>query len=220
MKKGITCVFLLILLGFTSTSVAQVRFGVKGGLNISSLTSYDKVFRNKDLSEIIDIKIDNNKKLGFNMGIFAQIEVPYTDFFIQPEVLFTNIGSKVEEKYNTVIDGISLSHKDKHTMNLNYLQMPIYAGYKLNMGAANFIFGAGPYFSYALWGSDDIFDNKEFGRFDAGLSAMVGIELDSYQISFGYDLGLVNIGKDKVWNNKKSSSLCNRDIKISFGYFF
>lgn len=63
----------------TSTSTASaspVRFGVKAGLNISTIS-------NSDL----------NSKAGFYGGVFANIPVAQ-DFSVQPEVLYSGMGGK------------------------------------------------------------------------------------------------------------------------------
>ncbi|RLJ32522.1 opacity protein-like surface antigen [Chryseobacterium sp. 7] len=63
----------------TSTSTAAsspVRFGLKAGLNISSIS-------NSDL----------NSKAGFYGGVFANIPVAQ-DFSVQPEVLYSGLGGK------------------------------------------------------------------------------------------------------------------------------
>ncbi|MDR4954174.1 porin family protein [Chryseobacterium sp. ES2] len=65
----------------TSTSTAStspVRFGVKAGLNISTLSN----------SEF-------NSKAGFYGGVFANIPVAQ-DFSVQPEVLYSGMGGKAK----------------------------------------------------------------------------------------------------------------------------
>ncbi|PTT26322.1 PorT family protein [Chryseobacterium sp. HMWF028] len=65
----------------TSTSTASsspVRFGLKAGLNISSIS-------NSDL----------NSKAGFYGGVFANIPVAQ-DFSVQPEVLYSGMGGKAK----------------------------------------------------------------------------------------------------------------------------
>lgn len=65
----------------TSTSTASsspVRFGVKAGLNISTLTENDF-----------------NSKAGFYGGVFANIPVAQ-DFSFQPEVLYSGMGAKIK----------------------------------------------------------------------------------------------------------------------------
>jgi len=61
-------------------------------------------------------------------------------------------------------------------------------------------------------------------RFDAGLSAIAGIEFRKFQITLGYDLGLVDAMDVDGWKTMKDlaglSSIRNQNIKVSVGYFF
>ncbi len=62
------------------SSSSDVRFGIKAGMNVSSLSK--------------DGSLDDQKsKIGFNAGVFATIPVAES-FSIQPEVLYTQYGSK------------------------------------------------------------------------------------------------------------------------------
>ncbi|MFP3599723.1 outer membrane beta-barrel protein, partial [Chryseobacterium sp. SIMBA_029] len=57
-----------------------VTFGVKGGMNVSSLSK--------------DSGLDDQKsKIGFNAGVFANIPVA-ASFSVQPEVLYSQYGNK------------------------------------------------------------------------------------------------------------------------------
>src|ERR1700676_5573291 len=69
-------------------SALHTKFGIKGGLNLTNLSS--------------DNFSDNHLKAGFNVGIFSKI--PITEgFSIQPELLYSLKGSKT--KYNNFIQG-------------------------------------------------------------------------------------------------------------------
>lgn len=70
-----------------SMSSSDVRFGIKGGMNVSSLS---------DDAELAD----QGSKIGFNAGVFANIPIAES-FSIQPEVLYTQYG----DKYDQVILG-------------------------------------------------------------------------------------------------------------------
>ncbi|MBA4058683.1 MAG: PorT family protein, partial [Marivirga sp.] len=79
--------FLSVLVLFTvsilagDSTFAQMRAGVKGGLNVSNL--------------YIDDIDDENARYGFNVGVYGQVFS--TDVFaIQPELLFSTKGSKAE----------------------------------------------------------------------------------------------------------------------------
>ena len=189
--------------------MAQVSFGIKGGLNSSSLKNYEKLFAIKDMPPDIQACMENEQRVGFNLGIFLQLEVPYTNFFFQPELLFSNQGSKAKEEYRTALNGIDFTHKSSHQITLNYLQLPVYLGYKLRLGASSILVGAGAYYAYGLWDSKYISENKEFKRSDAGVGLMAGLEIRKFQIKADYDYSLLT-----------SSSLRNRTFKVAFGYIF
>jgi opacity protein-like surface antigen len=71
----------------TSTSSSSpVRFGVKAGLNVSSIS-------NSDL----------NSKAGFYGGVFANIPVAQ-DFSVQPEVLYSGLGGKAKSNSSAKIN--------------------------------------------------------------------------------------------------------------------
>ena len=60
---------------------AQMRAGIKGGLNVSNL--------------YIDDVSDENARFGFNLGVYGQV-LSSDAFAIQPELLFSTKGSKIE----------------------------------------------------------------------------------------------------------------------------
>ncbi|WP_160137737.1 porin family protein [Chryseobacterium sp. c4a] len=60
----------------SNTASSPVRFGLKAGLNISSLSGND-----------------TKSKAGFYGGVFANIPVAQ-DFSVQPEVLYSGMGAK------------------------------------------------------------------------------------------------------------------------------
>ena len=205
--KKLKVIFVLCLLtvGVISSS-AQLNYGVKVGLNTSTLSGYSK------LSEVSGEDLEAKSKLGLHAGVMAQLELPVVGLFLQPELLYSSLG--VTEEYQG----------ESESSSLNYLQLPVYIGYKINAGLGlNVILGAGPYLGYGLSGTDDAFDEM-FNRFDFGLSAMGGIEFNKLQITVGYDLGLTdNMGMDG-WKTIKDlgglSSISNRNLKVSLGYFF
>jgi opacity protein-like surface antigen len=211
LKTGIFLVFVLISL----SSQAQIKFGVKGGLNASNLTGYSEI--HNLLSEIGLGDLKSQSKLGFHVGAVAQIGLP-ANFFIQPELLYSSLGVKIK------MDSELLGEASKSN-NLNYLQLPVYAGYKFNAGLGlDIIVGVGPYIGYGISATNDWFNKDSFKKFDYGLSALAGIQFEKFQITAGYDFGLNDIMDVPNWESLKDlgnfSSLSNRNIKISLAYFF
>ena len=215
MKKFLKVGLLAVLICFASSAQAQVKIGAKAGFNASSMSGWGDVM---DKSLGSGIGYSAKFKPGFHAGLMIQVNFP-DSFFLQPELLFSNQGMKEELKM--------AGQKESENSTLNYLQLPIYAGCKFNAGPGlDVILGVGPYLAYGISGTDDVFDGDDgmLKRFDAGLSAMAGIEFSKFQITLGYDLGLVDaIGMDGWKETKKAagfSSIRNQNIKVSLGYFF
>jgi len=194
------------------TTQAQVKFGVKGGLNASSIAGMEKFLKlGNEAGGFGYDKIETSYKLGFHAGLMAQIDLPGTNVFFQPELLYSAQGVDAEA------DG------ESDNVSLGYLQLPIYVGYKFNAGLGlDVIVGVGPYLAYGIYGNDDYFDT--FKRFDFGFSAMGGIQFNDLQITIGYDLGVINAADMDGWSDMKDafdlSNICNRNFKVSVGYFF
>lgn len=187
-RKSLT--FILITLGFVVSSHSQVtdalipQFGIKGGANFSNLYTED-----------VD---DNNVLTSFNAGIFTTFPLTNSIAF-QPELLYSIKGSELE--YNNAFASGTAKFK------LNYIELPLLL--KLNL-VKNFNIHAGPYFAYLVdaqitnesdSGSFDFennYDNDDFNKFDTGLAAGVGIDLDKVGIGLRYNYGLSTVGKERT----------------------
>ncbi|MDR0231702.1 MAG: PorT family protein [Dysgonamonadaceae bacterium] len=213
--KTLNKVFFVILLSMVTigfVNAQNIKFGLKGGLNTSSVSGFgDLVGALEGMgAEVGDFS--TSYKPGFHLGVVAQIELG--SLFLQPELLFSQMG--VTGK----LEG------ESENLNLNYLQLPIYVGYKKSVGVGlDLLLGAGPYLGYGISGSEETFgDDGMFKRIDAGLSFMGGIQFNNIQITLGYDLGLIDMVDAPGWNTAKDilglSSITNRNIKVSFAYFF
>lgn len=161
---------------------AQVKFGVKAGVNISNFTG--------DVSE-------NKSKLSLNAGAYAKIPL-FASFSLNPEVLFSGEGSKFDEgsidvKYNT-----------------NYINVPVLFQYNHASGffahtgpQIGFLIGAK---AKADGNSQDI---KELFKktnvswaVGAGYITKLGIGAN-----IRYNLGLANVIDAESAGSVKSSSL-------------
>jgi hypothetical protein len=182
-KSKLIIVVLLAVIPFQLT-VAQLRFGIKGGANFSNFSSSDTK-KNKVVT-------------GLNFGVFAK--VPLTkSFAIQPEIYFTTKGSELT--YNNVfVDGTG-------KFELNYIEVPVLMVFNIT---PMFNFQVGPYASYLVsskvknvsdvnFNFENNIDSGDFNKFDTGIA--VGLGVDAKSIGFGvrYNLGLVTVGKDKTY---------------------
>lgn len=157
------------------------EFGVKGGFNMSNLYQNDAD--------------DNNVLYGFNAGVYATL--PISDFIaIQPELLYTTKGAELE--YNNAFAEGNAKFK------LNYIELPLLV--RVNI-TKNFNIHAGGYASYLVsskvTGDGDInfdenIDTDDLNKFDAGLSAGVGVDFSPISIGVRYNYGLTTVGKERT----------------------
>jgi hypothetical protein len=150
---------------------------VKGGLNVSNL--------------YVDEVDDENARFGINLGVYGQV-FSSDVFAIQPELLFSTKGSKIE--YGGSIFDQTL------TYNLNYLDLPVLAVFKLGDAAEIHV---GPYVGYMLsanishdgdLGSGvDQLDRDDLNTFDYGLSGGFGLNFGMFQVGGRYNYGLAKL---------------------------
>ena len=176
-KLKILSVFVVLVATSLENNVfAQARAGIKGGLNVSNL--------------YIDNLDDENARYGFNVGLFGQVLASET-FAIQPELLFSTKGAKAF--YEGIVD-------QTVKYNLNYLDLPVLAVFKLGESAEIHV---GPYASYLLNanisysgdvanGSDEI-DKDNLKSFDYGLVGGFGLNFGAVQVGVRYNYGLAKI---------------------------
>ncbi|WP_337964782.1 porin family protein [uncultured Flavobacterium sp.] len=160
----------------------NTEFGVKGGFNMSNLYQNDAN--------------DDNVLYGFNAGVYATL--PISDFVaIQPEILFTTKGAELD--YNNVFASGNAKFR------LNYIEVPLLV--RVNI-TKNFNVHAGGYASYLVdskvTGEGDVvfdqqIDTEDLNKFDAGLSAGVGVDFNPISIGLRYNYGLTTVGKERTF---------------------
>ena len=160
MKK----VFLGAAIAMSSLTFAQ-QFGVKGGMNVSSLSD------DATLS-------DQESKIGFNAGVFMNAPLA-ENFSIQPEVLYNDLGSKVTR--STEILGNTYSAD--YSRNLGYISVPVMFQYNATPG---FYLEAGPQFGF-LVSAKDKFKNSTNGSTDN--ATIVALDKDNFN-TFDFGIGL------------------------------
>jgi len=188
MQSNFLCALTLFLTASFGMLHAQdtnvtTEFGVKGGFNMSNFLSDN------------DEATDENILYGFNAGVYATL--PISDFVaIQPEILFTTRGSKLE--YNSDIASGDAKFK------LNYIEVPLLV--RVNI-TKNFNLQAGGYASYLVSSKltgdgsaefDEDIDTDDLNKFDAGIVAGVGVDFSPISIGLRYNYGLTTIGKERT----------------------
>lgn len=215
MKVYFKFMFVVLLLTVTSKSYSQ-SFSAKAGLNLSKFYSQDYG------EEVEGLKINP----GFHIG--GMVEFPVTEMFsFETGLIFSTKGAKYYEADRSddyVYDG---------RVNLSYLNVPVNAKVNFNVGGIKIFGTAGPTVGYGIigksksketsrgrttkesydieWGSDN-----EIKRFDLGVAAGIGVEINSIIVGVNYDLGLLNLSREA----QGGYILKNRVFGLSVGYRF
>jgi len=188
-----------------TTSSSDVRFGIKAGMNVSSLSK--------------DGSLDDQKsKIGFNAGVFATIPVAES-FSIQPEVLYSQYGSKA--------DYTVFGTKYSSSTNLDYVAVPVMFQYSF---VPNFYVEAGPEFGLMVSaknkvknesnGASSTTDNYKdnLNTFNLGIGLGAGYYFtDNIGITARYVAGVTDVAKDRPSN---SDAVRNNTFQVGLAYKF
>jgi hypothetical protein len=197
MKKTL----LALIFAVSALNVAQAqsaRFGIKAGASLTNVTKSSDQAANK---------------FGFNGGVMANFAV--NDLLsIQPEVLYSNKGFKVEGR------------NSKERLVLNYIDVPIVA--KIATGTTGLFFELGPQVGFrtasAYKDSDISFSlNDAIKSVDFGYAAGLGFQAAGGMVGLRYNGGFTNVIKE----NGSLFSLPiggregrNSAFQLYVGYFF
>ena len=178
--KKVTGLVLVILMVFIAVPAkSQLKFGVKGGLNISS------VHMNSDI-----LKADN--VTGFQIGPMIETTIPLIGIGLDAAILYSQKG--VDMKTEGTVTSTS--------MKTDYLDIPVNLKWKFGIPLVKAYLSAGPYVGFRVRG-DKIWnvlgEQIKAKNFSAGLNFGVGAELISHlQVGINYGLGLTdNYSSDK-----------------------
>jgi hypothetical protein len=191
MKKIVSLV--LLLTAMTLSLQAQgVKFGLKGGLNIS------KMSLNKDV-----IKSDN--QTGFYVGPTVKISLPLS-FGLDIAALYDQRSADVETG-TSAASGSSQTTPATGTEKITQktLNIPVNLRYNIGLGgSAGIYLAAGPQFGFPV--GDKVYNTKvgEYRLKDANLSINLGAGiylLKHLEIGFTYNLAAGKSGEFSGWND-------------------
>ncbi|WP_294298634.1 porin family protein [uncultured Chryseobacterium sp.] len=191
------------------SSSSPVKFGVKAGINISSISKdgYD----------------DAKSKVGFAGGVFANIPVSEM-FSVQPEVMYSQMGSKVSSSSSGTVLGNNVTSTSSATLNLDYVTIPVMLQFRATPA---FYIEAGPEFGFltsaktkdarttVVNGSTSTTTSESgdvkdyFSGFNMGVGLGLGYDITpNFGISARYVAGFTDINK-KDNNTNGNTSLQN-----------
>ncbi|CAI2765233.1 porin family protein [Flavobacterium collinsii] len=191
MKRIILAAIAVMAFGFANAQ--KTRFGVKGGLNLTTFAGGNYW--------------DAKSLVGFQVGGFAEIKV-IERLAIQPEVLFSTQGAKLEGNFGDFDD------------KLNYINVPVLAKFFITK---QFTVEAGPQLGFLVSAKREGHDAKDiFKSVDTGFNFGAGYNFtDNVSVNLRYTVGLSNIADYEVDNTEQYlDSPKNSVLALTLGYKF
>lgn len=221
MKKLLLSI-LVISATVVSAQEKKVTFGVKAGMNVSSVNG-----KGTD---------DADAKIGFNVGLTADYAI-IENVYLLTGLDFTTKGAKYSDILIGDDEDLGGIVKGDLTFNPMYLQLPIHIGYKYHLNdAVTLVAQAGPYVALGVGGKatakakvlgteikekSNIFgsgdEDLDYKRFDFGLGLAFGVEYQKFNVKAGYDFGLVNYASNEGSGDFKTR---NGNFYVTLGYHF
>lgn len=198
-----------------SVDAQKVNFGVKAGVNISSLGDYEWRLLHDD--------VEFDAKAGLYAGVFTQIYF-FKGLGIETGLFYAQLGGK--DKENDYLELYEV------TANPSYLQLPVCLVYKFNFGEKFSLYPAlgiyggcgvgGKMKAEGNIGSFDITSEVNYfddfaRRFDFG--GTVGLTLQYWKIAlgFGYDRSFIRVNKKEI---KYEDNAFNSNFRVTLGFVF
>ncbi|MBQ8773876.1 MAG: PorT family protein [Muribaculaceae bacterium] len=164
-------VALAMVLVVAGSADAQLRFGVKAGLNVSNLHFSEEL-------------LESDNKAGYNAGLMLECMLPIANIGVDASVMYVHRSGEELEKE----DGGKLD------TSRDYIEIPVNLKWKIGIPAVGslvtpYIF-TGPSFAF-LTKKEDIKNAYENKTFDVAWNVGAGVQLfNKLQIGASYGFGL------------------------------
>jgi hypothetical protein len=187
MMSRLLCAALLI--GLWIPMQAQTKFGIRAGLNTTSVNPEALLILNNN--DVEELRLDLERaRYGFHLGVFLQVQADF--LFIQPEIWFrsNSIDYSLQDLQMTNVNSIV-------TERYQYLDIPLQFG--LKMGPLRL--GCGPVGHLFINASSEISEGDyadeyepRFRDLTVGYIAGLGIDIWNFHVDFNYEGSFQNFG--------------------------
>ena len=211
MKKVLSIVFFVAAMLLATNANAQIKFGLKGGLNVTNMSFSDEVF-------------DASNKTGFFVGPMVKVTVPIVGLSFDAAALYDQ--KEADVKYASTEGELGKVNVKQQSINI-----PVNVRYGFGLSSlANLFLFAGPQWGINVgdknfeWNETSSYSLKK-SNFSVNVGAGVTL-LSHLQISANYNIAcgksadaslskaleaVAGAGKDKSRNNS---------WQIALGYWF
>ena len=208
MKKILSIVMLAVALCTAAPANAQIKFGLKGGVNVTSMSFNNEVF-------------DASNRTGFFIGPTLKVQLPVVGLGIDASALYDQREAKVK------VGGVETGA----TVKAQAINVPINLRYGWGLGSlANIFLFAGPQFGFNVGDKDkELGEGNTWTLKNSNFSVNVGAGvtlLKHLQVSANYNIACGKTGEaswkniqDAVSNDKTSRARFNA-WQIALAYYF
>lgn len=211
MKKVLSIVFLVAAMLFAANANAQIKFGLKGGLNVTSMSFSEEVF-------------DASNKTGFFVGPMVKVTVPIVGLSFDAAALYDQ--KEADVKYTGTEGELGKVNVKQQSINI-----PVNVRYGFGLSSlANIFLFAGPQWGINVgdknfkWNESSSYSLKK-SNFSVNVGAGVTL-LNHLQVSANYNIACgksadASLSKalDAAANADKDKSH-NNSWQIALGYWF
>lgn len=201
MKKIFTSMVVALMLMATTTAQAQVKLGLKGGLNVTQMSLSSDV-------------IDKSNQTGFFVGPTVKLTLPLIGLGIDAAALYDQRDAEMDNK----------------TISQRSINVPINLRYGVGLGSlASIYFAAGPQFGFNIGNKNIGIDQAEGTSFkfkDSNLSLNLGAGvsvLTHLELGFTYNIALGKTGEVSALDAAGeivTSKARNNSWQVSAAYYF
>lgn len=212
MKKVLSFIVLAVSFFFANSAQAQIKLGVKGGLNVSSLKLNDNMY-------------DASNRAGFFIGPMVKVTVPVTGLSFDVAALYDQKEAKVK-----VADDVVGGTYNSTTVTQKFIDIPVNVRYGFGLSSlANIFLFAGPQWGINVgnknfkWNKSSSYSLKK-ANFSVNVGAGVTL-LNHLQASVNYNIECNKSGKMDTGSLDSSGNPVvvkgrNNTWQISLGYWF
>lgn len=204
MKRILIAMAVCLACCFTTVQ-AQFKFGLKGGVNVSTMRLNSSVF-------------DGSNRAGFHVGPTLEFTLPLGWLGVDISALY--------DTYKLAMDGVD-ENGESYTSSstVRYVDVPLNVNFGLGLGSFAKIFVAtGPQVAFSL-GDSKILDyhydlKNSLFSWNAGLNVRI---LKHYQIGYTYNVGIGNTAELSIKDANPmqlAKNMKNSTHKITLSYYF
>lgn len=207
MRKLFTLVVIMATACFAITAEAQIKFGLKGGLNIT------------DMSLSKDV-VKTSNQTGFFIGPTLKVKIPIVGLGLDVSALYDQRSSEIKDVYD---EGF---RKVKQDLKQKSINIPVNLRYDLGLGdLAGIYFAAGPQFGFNIGGKNKTLfeETAEWKLKSSNFSINVGagvMLLKHLQVGANYNIACGKTGELSFGDGVNAIRGRANSWQISAAYYF